>query len=97
MRHREFLAECRASVDLYATGSVCTQQLNWCAVDELSLSCLTSWVLLLWNELYYCCIIVLEILYFGIYLIDEIWTCLHLASYHSEAQNDQGRRVKMEF
>ena len=35
MPHGELLAEGRASVGLYATASVlCTQQLNWCAVDE---------------------------------------------------------------
>ena len=37
MPYLEYLAEGRAGVGSYAAVSLCTQQLNWCAVKELSL------------------------------------------------------------
>ena len=111
------------SVGLYATASVCVhQQLNWCALDELSFSCLmpcinTNYqklpfgsgddpdyamkVLLLWDVLHYF-IIVLHIKI--LCSRSDLNLCLQplashhsKASYYSEAQNDQSRRVKQEF
>ena len=60
--HRIVRPRCRTESPWLRAGQVwactrplqsCTQQLNWCAVDELSFSCLSSSVLLLWGVLPY--------------------------------------------
>ena len=88
MPYRDFLAECRASVELYATASaelVCRGS----TVVLVSM----SWVLLLWDELYYCIIVLEVILYTWWIRFEPLLATSSLND--SEARSDQGRRVKL--
>ena len=82
--------------------SLCTQQLNWCAVDELSFLCLLSWAVL-WDVSLDYCIIVLHVnrnpTRYRVITYNRSYLNLFATSSldHSEALNDQGRRVKLEF